>query len=253
MSPTERASGFLPLSGGGARVIETTIPEGIMRSAIFGIQSDTRGNLWISSNQGLWSYNPDTGQHRAYHEAQGLQGDEFNFGSSYASPNGTLYFGGARGFNRFKPSALEMNKTPPRVVLTSLSILNEPIDSDAPFERVQSLDLGYKDYSVTFTVAALDYTSPADNKFAYMLDGFDENWVDSGNERRITYTNLDGGDYTLRVKAANSDGFWNESGIEIPLSVEFAPWQTWWAYTLYAVAFLAAALAFWRQQNPLDP
>jgi diguanylate cyclase (GGDEF)-like protein len=238
-----------PLSSNGARVIDISTPDPLMRSAVFGIESDLRGNLWMSTGQGLASYNPDSGLFRAYHQSHGLQGEEFNFGASYASPDGTLYFGGASGFNRFKASELEVNDTPPPVVLTSLSILNEPVVPDRPFEHLENLELGYKDYSVTFTVAALDYAAPAQNRFAYMLEGFDDDWVEAGNERRITYTNLDGGHYSLRVKAANSDGFWNETGIELPLTVAYAPWQTWWAYSLYAIAVLAAVLGFWRQQQ----
>ncbi len=99
---------------------------------------------------------------------------------------------------------------------------------------------------VTFGIAALDFASPAENRFSYRLEGFDADWVDAGTQRRVTYTNLDGGDYTFRVRAANSDGFWNHEGISIPLRVEHPPWKTWWAYTLYALAIILAALAFVR-------
>jgi len=238
-----------PLSGNGARVLDISTPEGMNRSAVFGIQSDTRGNLWISSSQGLASFNPDTGEIRSFHESQGLQGEEFNFGASYASPDGRLYFGGANGFNRFNPTKLEINRTPPPVVLTSLSIINEPVKSEQPYELIRGLDLDYSDHVVTFGISALDFTAPEENRYAYMLEGFDDTWVDAGNERRITYTNLDGGNYVLKVRAANGDGVWNETGVEIPLAVAHPPWKTWWAYTLYLFAFVAAIFMFWRHQE----
>ncbi len=238
-----------PLSGNGTRLMDFERPDRMERNAIYGIQSDMHGNLWMSSDNGLASFNPDTGAFRGFHESQGLQGEEFNFGASYASPSGVLYFGGPNGFNRFDPAELEINSRPPPVVLTSLSIINEPVESDQPYERLRALDLDYKDYVVTFGISALDYTAPKANRYAYMLDGFDDTWIDAGSERRITYTNLDGGEYTLRVKAANSDGFWNETGITLPLRVAKPPWQTWWAYTIYAVLALTAALALWQQQR----
>lgn len=218
-------------------------------TAAFGIQSDTAGNIWISSNQGLARFNPDTGLIRHFHESQGLQGEEFNFGASYAGRDGTLYFGGGNGFNRFNPANLELNSRPPAVALTSLAVLNEPVASEQPYELIRSLELGYRDYVVTFVVAALDFTAPEENRYSYMLEGFDQTWVDAGNERRITYTNLDGGDYTLKVRAANSDGVWNYEAIEMPLTVAHPPWKTWWAYLLYVAALLAAAFAFWRHQE----
>ena len=238
-----------PLSGNGARVLDVSAPDGMSRTAVFGIQSDLRGNLWISSDRGLSSFNPDTGEIRTFHESQGLQGEEYNFGASYATSDGKLYFGGANGFNMFKPDELEINATPPPVVLTSLSIINEPVVSDQPYELIRSLDLAYSDHVVTFGISALDYTAPTENLYSYMLEGFDDDWVKPGKERRITYTNLDGGEYVLKVRAANSDGVWNESGIEIPLHVANPPWKTRWAYTLYALAVLGAVYAFWHHQE----
>lgn len=237
-----------PMSGNGARVLDVAAPDAVSRDAIFGIQSDTLGNLWISSSKGLSSFNPDTGEMRTFHESQGLQGEEFNFGASYEGPDGTLYFGGSHGFNRFKPAELEVNERPPPVVLTYLSLINEPVVSDQPYELIRGLDLTHEDDVVTFGVSALDFTAPRENRYTYMLEGFDDDWVDAGNERRITYTNLDGGNYTLRVRAANSDGYWNETGISIPVSVANPPWQTWWAYAIYILVFMAAVFAFWRQQ-----
>jgi len=238
-----------PLSGNGARVLDISAPEGMNRGNVFGIQSDMRGNLWLSSSQGLLSYNPDTGDIRTFHESQGLQGEEFNFGASYASPDGRLYFGGTNGFNVFDPAELEINTSPPPVALTSLSIINEPVVSNTPYELIRSLDLNYSDHVVTFGLSALDFTAPKQNHYSYMLEGFDDTWVDAGNERRITYTNLDGGKYLLRVRASNSDGVWNESGIEIPLMVADPPWKTWWAYTLYLLAVVAAVFMSWRHQE----
>jgi len=238
-----------PPTGDGVRLLNVSTTDGLPGTAVYGIQSDYDGNLWLATSQGLISFNPDSGNIRSFHASQGLQGEEFTVGASYASGQGKLYFGGPTGFNAFDPAELEINRQPPPVVLTSLSVMNEPVVADQPYELIRGIDLEYSDYVVTFGISALDFTAPTENRYAYKLEGFDESWVDAGNERRITYTNLDGGDYSFNVRASNSDGVWNDSGIVIPLSVAYPPWQTWWAYTLYALAVVLTALAFWRHQE----
>ena len=244
----DRISGW-PLGAEGARVVNVAPVESAAGLAVFGIQSDYTGKLWLSTGQGLVSYNPDSGESTTYHASQGLQGEEFNFGASYASPDGKMYFGGANGFNAFRPAELELNKIPPTVVLTSLSVINEPIATSTPFELIDNISLDYSDYVVTFEMSALDFTAPESNRYAYRLEGFDETWVEAGDERRITYTNLDGGDYVLQVIAANSDGTWNEAGIEIPLAVAYPPWKTWWAYLLYTCVAMLMILGFLRHHE----
>ena len=185
-------------------------------------------------------------QFATFHERHGLQSEEFNFGASFRNADGKLFFGGPNGFNAFDPSMLEVSSPPPRIALTNFSILNQPVASDTPYENIDSISLEYSDDVVTFEISALDYAAPDANQYAYKLEGFDNNWVDAGHQRRITYTNLDGGNYTFRVRAANSDGYWNNDGVAVQLHVEHPPWKTWWAYTLYALVVIAATLAFVR-------
>ena len=231
------------------RLQNVSARDGVAGNSVYGIKSDAAGNLWLSTNHGLTRYIPASGETRVFHESQGLQGEEFNFGASYASGNGTLYFGGSNGFNAFDPMKLEFNSLPPRVALTSLSILNRPVSTDRPVELITNLHLGYSDDVITFGLSALDFAAPQENRYAYKLEGFDDDWVETGRERRFTYTNLDGGSYVLRVKAANSDGVWGEDSLAMTLSVANPPWQTWWAYTVYVLAVLVAAYSFWRRQQ----
>ncbi len=237
---------------GNYEIQEISADIGLTRSAIYGIQSDSRGTLWLSTSHGLVSYRPGNGVVRNFHKEHGLQDEEFNFGASFQDRDGRMYFGGPNGFNAFRPEALEFNRTPPPVVLTSVSVMNEPLLEDEPYELLRRMELGYNDDVVTFEVAALDYAAPENNRYAYRLVGFDEDWTDLGNERRITYTNLNGGNYELQIKAANSDGVWNQAGVAIPIAVQNPPWKTWWAYSLYVLATGLCILAFWRhQQNKL--
>ena len=210
--------------------------DGLSNDVIYGIHSDLNGNIWLSSNRGLMRLDPESDAIKVFRRSHGLQGDEFNFGAHYQTPDGQLFFGGPHGFNTFFPQRIDRNDHKPPVLLTEVQKFNKPMDLQ--LNTLEKLLLGYEDDVITFEFAALDYTAPAENRYAYKLEGFDDNWVTSGNRRRATYTNLSGGVYTFRVLAANSDGVWNSEGLSIPVVVENPPWLRWWAFVLYAVAVL---------------
>jgi diguanylate cyclase (GGDEF)-like protein len=223
--------------------------DGLPNSTIYGIESDSTGFLWLSTNRGLARFDPRTERFHSVRESHGLQGDEFNFGAHYRSPAGELFFGGANGFNAFFPERLRFNELPPPVVLTAFHKFNTPVAQGAASERLKHVDLDYRDDVITFRFAALDFAAPRENRYAYMLEGFDQDWVDAGNARQATYTNLTGGRYVFRVKASNSDGRWNEAGISLPISVAQPPWLRWWAYMLYALTIALALFAVWAAQQ----
>lgn len=219
--------------------------DGLLNADIYGIESDAEGNLWLSTSRGLTRFDPAGGSVKHYNHNHGLQA-EFNFGAHYRSAGGDLFFGGIQGFNVFSPAKLEANDYEPPVVLRALSVNNAPV---AVPPAGGGIELGYRDDVVTFDFAALDFAATRENRYAYMLEGFDADWVDLGNESRATYTNLDAGSYRLRVKAANNDGLWSSRPLEIPLTVEPAPWETWWAYSTYFATALLAAFTFVRSQQ----
>jgi diguanylate cyclase (GGDEF)-like protein len=176
-----------------------------------------------------------------------LHGFFLIWGAISRAPDGTLYFGGANGYNAFLPERLQFNEKPPPVVLTDVLKLNARV-SQTP-EMLRELDLGFRDAVVTFQFAALDFTGPAENRYAYRLEGFDTDWVNATGTRQATYTNLAGGNYVFRVRAANSDGRWNETPLTLRVRVAPPPWATWWARTLYCVGFLAILLFVWLGQH----
>ena len=213
---------------------------------VYGIESDAEGRLWLSTNNGLVRLDPRSRSIRVFHEAHGLQAEEFNFNAHYRASDGTLYFGGNNGFNAFNPTARVAEAPPPRVVLTSLGILNRTLPLNNLPDAKRPLELAHDDKLLTFVFSALDFTSPANNRYRYRLDGFDSDWIDAGRLRRATYTNLDAGDYTFRVRAANADEIWSEAELAVPLRVAAAPWATTTARTLYGVIALLAIGYAWR-------
>jgi len=236
-----------PFSKEGLRFANVSEGEGLPNSSIYGIESDASGNLWLSTNRGIAEFRPADRSIRSFRRSHGLQGDEFNFGAHYRAPDGTLYFGGANGYNAFLPERLQFDDQPPTTVLTQILKQDQPA-SPAP-EGLQELSLAHGDSVVTFRFAAMDFSGPEENRYAYRLDGFDKDWVLADASRQATYTNLDGGDYVFRVRAANADGRWNETPIALRVSVAPPPWATWWARTLYVCAFAAALACVWLAQQ----
>ena len=216
---------------------------------VWGIESDHEGRLWLSTNNGLVRYDPRTAALKVFHEAHGLQGEDFNFNAHYQGRDGTLFFGGNNGFNAFSPEGIVSPAHPPRLVLTSAARLNRVLPARDMPGPGKPLRLSYNDKLVSFEFAALDFTSTANNHYTYQLRGFDSGWVDAGALHRATYTNLDPGSYLFRVRAANADGTWSPDYLEIPVEVAPAPWNTLPARTTYVVAALLFLAYLWRRQR----
>jgi len=222
-----------------------TVADGLANDVVYGVQFDNEGLLWLSTNYGISRYNPKTGAFSNLHHSDGLQAEEFNFGAHYRSDSGELFFGGTNGYNAFAPQSIELSAAAPAIMLTAFHNMSDPTKSGLPEDESEGIDLGYRDDNIAFDFAAADYASPSMNKFAYKLEGFDEDWIMLGNERRVTYTDLDAGNYLLRVKAASSAGVWNETGFAMPVRVAAAPWATWWAYLAYLALAVQAGLFLW--------
>ena len=220
--------------------------DGLPNNVVYGIQSDSSNHLWFSTNYGLTRFDPETLGTKTFHRGHGLQGEEFNYAAHHRAAGGKLYFGGANGFNAFHPEQVEESTYAPNIVLTSFQKLNRPAITDVPYDRLPEIDLDYGDDVVNFAFAALDFTEPSQNTYSYMLQGFDDGWHDVGTMRHVTYTNLDAGRYVLNVKAVTSDGVPTLAGFSIPVSVAAAPWETPFAYSLYAAAALLLLWLAWR-------
>ena len=223
--------------------------EGLTSNVIYGIRSDYKHQLWLSGNSGLMSYDPRTGAVRQFHREHGLQGEEFNFGAHFRTRDGRLLFGGANGYNVINPPELEDRAAPPTVVLTGVQIMNKPAVVGVPYPLLAKLQLTHRDTVVSFDFAALDYAAPTKTRYAYRLRGFDPAFIELRHGRSVSYTNLDAGRYELQIKAANSDGVWSTSAMRLPITVNPAPWRTWWAYLSYAAILLLLLRAVYTAQR----
>lgn len=224
-----------------------TTREGLSSNQIYGILSDSSGNLWMSSNQGLSRFNRCQALFKNFDVQDGLQSDEFNGGAYFKSRNGEMFFGGIHGFNAFVPERLRDNLHVPPVVITALLKFNKEVRLERDPASLHELHLSYKDYVFSFEFAALDFTAPMKNQYAYKMEGLDEEWIHTEAQRRFaTYTTLAPGAYVFRVQGSNNDGRWNETGASLRVIIHPPLWKTWWLQTLAAVLMLSALYAGFR-------
>ncbi len=230
--------------------------DGFADDAIASILPDDAGNLWLSTNSGLARLNTRTGLIRNYSGADGtIEGAYFD-GAALRAADGTLYFGGFNGITTFSPAEIRENSVAPGVVITDFQIFNKSVKPGqgdhgdllkTSIEHTSALTLRERDSVFSLEFAALHYAAPQRNRFAYQLQGFDEDWVLTESDKRFaTYTNLDPGKYIFRVKAANKDGIWNDNAATLEITILPPFWKTWWFRLLVFISAAGVAYASYR-------
>jgi PAS domain S-box-containing protein len=228
--------------------VSYTQKEGLPNDVIYDILCDKQGNLWISTNKGLSKFNPKTDQFINYTVWDGLQDYEFNRGAACVYDGGRLFFGGVKGFNIIVPDKLTVNSQVPPIMFTSYKKMNKKVDLDTPIQYVKKLDLSPKDSFISFEFAALNFSNPQENQYAYKLEPVNKEWILLGKKHDITLTNLEHGDYVLRVKGSNNDGVWNEIGTSIEITVHPFLWETLWfqVFSIIALISFGLGVVIWR-------
>ncbi len=238
--------------------------QGLANDVVYGILEDDKGHLWLSTNNGLSRFDPIEEVFKNYNVNDGLQSNEFNFKAYHKNSAGELFFGGINGFNQFYPGKITDDTQVPPVMLTEFLLANQPVsvtgsphlDELSDFALPQAIDaldelvLNHEQNVMSFEFAALHYANPMKNRYAYQLKGWDKDWVYTGAKKRwATYTNIPAGNYILRVKAGNKDGYWNEEGHSLKITLLPPPWKTWWAYTIYVLLLATPVLAYIHAQR----
>ncbi len=253
--------------GGGINVLDPetghieyiTTEDGLPGDDVFGILSDDLGNLWLSTDKGLCTITTYGTERKisCYKPSDGIQGNVFMINSFFKDSRDMLYFGGRNGFTRFMPSQIQENRIPPRIVFTDLLIFGRQIGINQTrhkktilnqvLNETDTLVLSYKDYSLRIGVAAIHFQKPAENSVLYKLEGFDKTWNKLPvGERYINFSNLDPGNYTLLVKASNSDNFWSEEVKKMEIIIT-PPWYlTWYGYGIFLLIAVAIIIGIFQ-------
>ena len=200
----------------------------IRNTFVKGILQDKNKNVWFSTNYGLVRYDRTKNKCLSYLEVDGLQGNQFNLNSVSMSDNGTMYFGGINGVTEFLPDNIYFNSNSSELAFSDIQVNYKSILKDKNQKDIKELNLEYYDNSIVFQISSLDYSIPKKNVYQYKLEGFNEDWINSGTRRQITYTNLDPGNYTLRIRASNNDGVWSHNDRVLPININSPYWETLW-------------------------
>lgn len=224
--------------------------DGLPNNFIYGTLEDGRGRLWITTNRGLSCFDPIEQTFLNYTVQDGLSHGQFNTYGACKTQDGIFFLGSLKGITYFNPYGFVDNPFSPNAVITGATIQNQPITSikDGASKYFQENDgklLGMsfpssrKLFSIHFSV--INYLSGRRNIFAYKLEGFDEEWVYSGqtaSPRSVTYSNLPPGKYIFKVKSCNNNGRWSIAPTEFFVDITPMWYQTWWAKTLYVLLVL---------------
>ncbi|MCZ2488145.1 two-component regulator propeller domain-containing protein [Aquirufa antheringensis] len=231
-----------------------TVNNGLGSNSLRGMVEDAKGDMWFSTNGGISKMDGKTLKFVNFEEADGLQGKEFMTNAVAKNSQNWLFFGGVNGLNYLKSDSLRMRLDVPPVYFTKLKIFNKEVEAgedNSPLRvdilSTKHLVLQPNQSVFSLDFVALEYQRPKNNRYAYYLEGFENEWNLVGTQRTVTYTNLSPGDYIFKVKASNSDGIWAEKPYELKITV-LPPWyRTWWAYVLYVVLLAAVIYAFIRE------
>jgi ligand-binding sensor domain-containing protein/DNA-binding CsgD family transcriptional regulator len=251
--------GGLNLWLGDGKFKHFTSQNGLVSDALMGISEDRKGNLWVSALEGISKFDTDKDRFQNFKFNKTLDGmsNQFNQSAVLRTLDGELLFGGINGLNIIKPDIIEANSLKPRIVLTDFKVFDVSVltgrlpDGRVIFEgdisEARKINLSYSDNAFSIAFSALDFTESSHNQYAFKMSGFDHDWRYSNAEQRlVTYTNLDAGTYTFRVRGTNSSGEWtdNEATVEIVIHPPF--WKTVWFRLLMLLTVIGLGILAFR-------
>lgn len=224
-----------------------SIQDGLPDDVAYKIVEDKYHNLWFGTNKGLVRFNPQSKDVKVFSNRNGLPFNEFNYKSALAGSNGMFYFGGLNGLIAFDPYRFEENKFIPPVYITQLNINNQAIninEANSPLKKAinhsRKIMLDHNQTNIGFDFVALSYTAPKANKYAYKMEGIDDDWTYTSNNQSVSYAKLPPGKYVFHVKGSNNDDLWNNMGTS--LEIEILP--PWWFSNIAILCYFIGTVLF---------
>lgn len=244
-------SGLLSFDRAKDRFTNYTEETGLCNNKVLNIEEDKRGNIWVSTYNGISKLTPSSGKIENFYAVDGLQSNQFYYNASAHLSTGELIFGGIKGFNIFNPDSIRPVHDFPPLIISGLRIANTEVSANSEYfpnagdvYTIKRVVLPYDKAILSIDFVALEYSLPAKIQYSYFLQGKDKSWNNIGNQHNINYSQLNDGDYVLKIRATNASGFWNPRETSILITV-FPPWyRTWWAYLLYLSAVVASVYGY---------
>jgi signal transduction histidine kinase/ligand-binding sensor domain-containing protein len=233
--------------------------DGLSGEEVYGILEDKRDMLWLLTNKGLSRYHAPSNQVRNYTTEDGCVKftKKLTHGANayLKTAQGHLLFGGVNGLTLYDDKGRpELDMHPPEVVITGLKLNNESLiyGKNAILKKSltesDSVAFSSRNSNLSIEFAVLDYTEPSQNQYAYMLEGWDADWIYSGTQHVANYAVIPPGAYTFRAKGATHAGLWNNDGVHLKLTIYPLLWETWWFRTLAVVGLLSIIVVIYFVQ-----
>ncbi|MCK5457017.1 MAG: hypothetical protein KAI45_07805, partial [Melioribacteraceae bacterium] len=229
-----------------------TVKDGLPDNTVNSIEEDENGNLWLGTNSGISFFDVRKKSFINFSREDGINGTMMNPEAALRLNNGLMLFGSTAGLNVFDPENIKRSSYSPPVVITDFQIFNKSVqigENSLLKESLQSTDeiILSNDHDIfSIEFAALDYNSHKTIHYEYKMEGFDENWINSGSRRFVTYTNLDAGEYIFKVRSTNADGIWNDSETSLIIIITPPWWKSLWAYAAYVVLIILGLITIRR-------
>lgn len=220
--------------------------DGLPNNTIHGILEDDSGNLWLSTNKGLAQLNPADNRIISYYNNEELQSNEFSDGAYYRSRDGRMYFGGVAGFNRFDPRDIRVRTYAPAVQLNNFLIKQTPVPG---FRADREIVLSHSENFFSIQFSALEYIRNGNCEYAYILKGFNDDWVEIGTDNTAVFTNVPPGAYEFCVRCTNGDKIWSDNTASLHIRVRPPWWNTVWAYMVYLLLSFVVLYVVWFVVN----
>lgn len=223
--------------------------DGLPSNVIYGILGDEEENLWLSTNNGLSKFNFGSKQFRNFNIDDGLQSNQFFWGAFHKALDGELYFGGINGMNSFYPDKLIENENIPPVYITKCIIESGDGTVNKVFENIEEIrnnriiELDYDSYNLEIHFASLDFTTPSKNKYKYILENYNEDWIEHYYFNSVSFSGIKDGDYKFIVLGSNNDDIWNTTGASISIIIKTPFWKTWW-FILLSILLISVLVAY---------
>ncbi|WP_217603136.1 two-component regulator propeller domain-containing protein [Chitinophaga sp. GbtcB8] len=237
-----------------------TTENGLCNDAVLNMLDDGSGNLWISTYNGLSRFNRAARSFTNYYQGDGLQSNQFFYNAARQLRSGEMAFGGIKGFSLFYPGQIKSQDNQLKLVLTDVAVNNAPLQKNEAFitaispEAIAAVKVPYNKAVFSFAFTALEFSSPNKITYSYYMEGWDKGWNNAGNMRTATYTHLNEGKYTFRVRCTNAEGVMNKQEIALVITV-LPPWyRSWWAWLLYTLLLTGSVYLYFlykMRQNRL--
>ena len=214
-----------------------TVEDGLADMSVFAILHDAKNKaLWLGTGEGISRFDMQSEKFTNFSAEDGLSSKRFY--SALKTADGRFFFAGET-LIQFNPDEITVASIPPLLSFRDFKVSNRSL-AFGPGTRFEtgltgnaSLTLNHDENNITIEYLGVHYSNPAKNRYSYILENYDERWLDVGSQQAAYFTNLPPGKYTFRVKAANSNGSWNEEGLKLNIEIRSPWWRTYWAYAIY--------------------